>query len=93
MQLTIRGLSPELEQRLQQLAVEEKISLNKAALKLPGMKDEIRGKLPDNHKERLNNALLVVPAQAGEVVQGCTVNGPKEGTQCNQSHRLPPSRE
>ncbi len=34
MQLTIRGLSPELEQRLQQLAVEEKISLNKAALKL-----------------------------------------------------------
>jgi hypothetical protein len=34
MQLTIRGLSPELEQRLQQLAAEEKISLNKAALKL-----------------------------------------------------------
>ncbi len=34
MQLTIRGLNPELEQRLQKLAVEEKISLNKAALKL-----------------------------------------------------------
>ena len=34
MQLTIRGLSPELEKRLQQLAVEEQISLNKAALKL-----------------------------------------------------------
>ena len=34
MQLIIRGLRPALEQRLQKLAVEEKISLNKAALKL-----------------------------------------------------------
>jgi hypothetical protein len=34
MQITIRGLSPELEQRLRKLATEERISLNKAALKL-----------------------------------------------------------
>lgn len=34
MQITLRGLSPELEQRVQQLAAEEHISLNKAALKL-----------------------------------------------------------
>ena len=34
MQITLRGLSPELEQRIQQLAAEEQISLNKAALKL-----------------------------------------------------------
>jgi hypothetical protein len=34
MQITIRGLSPELEQRIQQLAAEEQISLNKAVLKL-----------------------------------------------------------
>jgi hypothetical protein len=34
MQITIRGLSPELEQRIQKLASQEKISLNKAALKL-----------------------------------------------------------
>ena len=33
MQITLRGLSPELEERIQKLAVEEKISLNKAALK------------------------------------------------------------
>jgi len=34
MQITIRGLSPELEQRIQQLAAEQQLSLNKAALKL-----------------------------------------------------------
>jgi hypothetical protein len=34
MQITIRGLSPELEQRIRKLATEEQISLNKAALKL-----------------------------------------------------------
>lgn len=34
MQLTLRGLSPELESCIQRLAAEEKISLNKAALKL-----------------------------------------------------------
>ena len=34
MQITLRGLSPELAQRIQQLALEEHISLNKAALKL-----------------------------------------------------------
>ena len=34
MQITIRGLSPELEACIQNLAIEEKISLNKAALKL-----------------------------------------------------------
>ena len=34
MQITLRGLSPELVQRLQQLAAEEQISLNKAALKM-----------------------------------------------------------
>lgn len=34
MQITLRGLSPELEQRIQQLAAEEHVSLNKAALKL-----------------------------------------------------------
>jgi len=34
MQLTLRGLSRELEQYLQKLAAEENISLNKAALKV-----------------------------------------------------------
>ncbi|ETX00451.1 MAG: hypothetical protein ETSY1_11150 [Candidatus Entotheonella factor] len=34
MQITLRGLSPELEKYLQQLAAEENISLNKAALKV-----------------------------------------------------------
>ena len=34
MQITLRGLSPELEGCIQNLAAEEKISLNKAALKL-----------------------------------------------------------
>ena len=34
MQITIRGLSPELEQRIRKLATEEQISLNKAVLKL-----------------------------------------------------------
>ncbi|WP_143309062.1 hypothetical protein [Candidatus Entotheonella palauensis] len=34
MQLTLRGLSPELEAYLQKLATEENISLNKAALKV-----------------------------------------------------------
>jgi len=34
MQLTLRGLSPELEEHLQKLAAEENISLNKAALKV-----------------------------------------------------------
>jgi hypothetical protein len=34
MQITLRGLSPELEQRIRKLATEEHISFNKAALKL-----------------------------------------------------------
>lgn len=34
MQLTLRGLSSELEEYLQKLAAEENISLNKAALKV-----------------------------------------------------------
>src|SRR5215468_7147493 len=34
MQITLRGLRPELAQRIQQLALEEHLSLNKAALKV-----------------------------------------------------------
>ncbi len=35
-------------------------------------------------KETLNKSNYVIPAKAGEVVQGCTVYGPKDGIQNDQ---------
>lgn len=49
MQLTLRGLSPELEAYLQKLATEENISLNKAALKVLAK----GAGLTENKKKRL----------------------------------------
>lgn len=49
-QLTLRGFDKELEQRIQQLAKQEHISLNKAALRLMRRGSGLDRETPDSHE-------------------------------------------